>query len=121
MDEATWRREIWAKRRHPENVGELVRCDDSPGYDKGLQGWKSGPKLEEHHHNDGFTITKDDVGLVIAVWSAEPGQAAYCATRWFCVMVPNKGISWFPLGWILTADSPAYQKPPFVSSYGCGD
>jgi hypothetical protein len=98
------------RQQHPEKPGELVKVADNPGYEKGLNGWKSGPKLKEHQPSDGFRFYSGDVGMVIAVWNAAGGQSTYCASRWFCVMVAGKGIAWFPLGWILTVDSSPYAE-----------
>lgn len=97
-------------QRHPQKSGDLVRVADNPGYESGLRGWKSGPKLLETQRDDGFLFVAGDVGLVIAVWNAEMGQSAYCASQWFCIMVAGKGIAWFPLGWVLTVDSSPYEE-----------
>jgi len=95
---------------HPEKPGDLVRVADNPGYERGLEGWKSGPKLKENQPSDGFRFFEGDVGMVIAVWNAPSGVTCYVATRWFCVMVSGKGIAWFPSGWIITLDSSPYEE-----------
>lgn len=74
------------------------------------KGWKTGPKLKEHENNDGIEIRKDDIALVIAVWNSPAGQAAYAATRWFCIFIPERGFAWFPDGWLLTVDSSPWKE-----------
>lgn len=100
----------------PTKPGELVKIADSPGYEGGMYGWKSGPKLEKEEHNYGFKFEEHDVGIVIATWQAEPGTPAYCANNWFLVFVCGKGLSWFPSGWILTIDSISYAD--YVARHG---
>lgn len=87
-----------------------MKVADNPGFESGLRGWKHGPKLEQGDAECSWRFEAGDVGIVVAVWSAPPGTSCFCATQWHCILVTGKGYAWYPLGWVLTADSTPWKE-----------
>lgn len=92
-----------ALKRRPEKPGELVIVDNG-NVTSGFRGWSKGPKFDQDEHSDSFFFEQGEIGIVVAVWRAQPNQLVFNSGTWHYILVGNKGLAWFPMGWTWTLD-----------------
>jgi hypothetical protein len=61
-----------------------------------ITGWKNVPDYFDRYAPRGLVWPRGTLGVIIAVQQALPN--APLAAEWHCILVSNRGYSWFPRG-----------------------